>query len=158
MSLKNLVQHELAALAAFHSGTETLRVNEGPRCFECELVGLDRLACEFQHFTLRTDTLANANVTAIKAISDQLAKKLGYLLETIGAVEIDAEQCVVQMRSVPPHKDDDGTSYYELLVRRGGELSLRRYKKTRGDLRQPVAAHVTREVFLRLVEDFSAAT
>ena len=158
MSLKNRVQHQLAAMRAFHGGAQDISVREGPQAFECELVGLDTLACAFQHFTVRTDALAQANVSQLQSVSDRLAKKLSYLLEAIGAVEIDAEQCVIQMRSVPPHKDDDGTSYYELMVRSGGELSLRRYQKSPGRSRQPVAAHVTREVFLRLVGDFSAAT
>jgi hypothetical protein len=59
------------------------------------------------------------------------------------------------MRSSPPQRDDNGTRYYELLVRRGGELSLRRFEKQPGTVRQLVAAHVTREVFLRLVDDFA---
>jgi hypothetical protein len=60
------------------------------------------------------------------------------------------------MRSYPPQKTDDGTTYYELLVRRGGSLSLVRYQKQPGDQRQAIAAHITREVLLRLVDDFAA--
>ena len=41
------------------------------------------------------------------------------------------------MRSNPPQKDDDGRSYYELLVRRGGEIALVRYRKENGTARQP---------------------
>ncbi len=72
-------------------------------------------------------------------------------------MEVDAEQCIVQLRSNPPQKDDDGTSYYELLVARGGRLSLCRWLKERGQPRRIIPAQVTREVFLRLIADFSAA-
>jgi hypothetical protein len=63
----------------------------------------------------------------------------------------------VQLRSNPPQRDDDGRTYYELLVRRGGEIALTRYRKENGAARRPIAATVTREVLLRLVADFSAA-
>ena len=72
-------------------------------------------------------------------------------------IEIDHDQCVVQLRSNPPQKDETGTSYYELHVAGGGLLSLCRYVKEPGAPRRPIAAQVTREVFLRLVADFAAA-
>ena len=157
MSLRECVQQSLAGVPSFQTGAHALEVNGGDQTLSCELVGLDTLACAFDSFVLGTPALANATIESLQALSDQLSRRLGYLLETIGAVETDAEQCVVQMRSTPPQQDDDGTSYYELLVRRGGELRLNRYRKSPGNQRQIIAAHVTREVFLRLVADFSAA-
>jgi hypothetical protein len=63
---------------------------------------------------------------------------------------------VAQLRSSPPQRDDDGRSYYELTVRRGGEISLCRYRKEPGAARVQIPATVTREVLLRLVDDFEA--
>ncbi len=157
MSLRDLLKHELSSTPSFDAGSQAISVHEGSQTLYVELVELDTLACTFHRFALQTSSLSHATVDQLTSISDRLSKKLGYLLETIGAVETDAEHCVVQMRSVPPHKDDDGTSYYELLVRRGGELSLCRYRKTSGNTRQIIPAHVTREVLLRLAADFSAA-
>ena len=57
----------------------------------------------------------------------------------------------------PPQQDDDGTSYYELLVRRGGQLALCRYQKQPLSIRQTIPALVTGEILLRLVDDFAAA-
>ena len=74
-----------------------------------------------------------------------------------GLRQREADACVVQLRSSPPQRDDDGRSYYELLVRKGGEIALQRYRKEIGDARQPIAATVTREVLLRLVVDFETA-
>lgn len=76
------------------------------------------------------------------------------MMEPIAPIEIDAAACVVQLRSNPPQRDDDGRSYYELIVRRGGEIGLTRYRKENGNARQQIAATVTREVLLRLVGDF----
>ena len=92
----------------------------------------------------------------LKKIAEQLSARLTYLLEPISPIETDAQGCVVQMRSNPPHKDADRTSYYELLVSRSGELSLCRYTRPAGAPRQLIAAHVTREVLLRLAADFAA--
>jgi hypothetical protein len=61
------------------------------------------------------------------------------------------------MRSLPPSKDADGITYYELLVSPAGELRLARYNRPAGSSRQIIPAQVTREVLLRLVADFSAA-
>jgi hypothetical protein len=63
----------------------------------------------------------------------------------------------VQLRSNPPQRDDDGRSYYELIVARGGHIALKRYRKGNGNARQPITATVTREVLMRLVGDFCAA-
>jgi hypothetical protein len=43
------------------------------------------------------------------------------------------------------------------MVRRGGDITLSRYNKKSGQLRQIVPAHVTREVLGRLADDFVAA-
>jgi hypothetical protein len=61
------------------------------------------------------------------------------------------------MRSNPPQKDEHQTSYYELVVRRGGEIALCRYVKEPGEARRTVPACVTREVLLRLIGDFELA-
>jgi hypothetical protein len=63
----------------------------------------------------------------------------------------------VQLRSNPPSKDGDTTAYYELLVEHTGTLSLCRYSRQQKSQRTPVSAEVTREVLLRLVDDFAAA-
>jgi hypothetical protein len=61
------------------------------------------------------------------------------------------------MRSNPPSKGDDGTTYYELLVRRGGELELVRFRKIPGHVRETIPAMLTREVYLRLAADLASA-
>jgi hypothetical protein len=60
------------------------------------------------------------------------------------------------MRSNPPQKEANCTSYYELLVARSGELSLSRYSRSVGQAREVVPAHVTREVLCRLAGDLAS--
>jgi hypothetical protein len=157
MTLKSQLQTTLADLAPFAQGSQSIAVSEAGQRLSADVVALDALALSFDHFALTSIPLAAASLDQLKKVADALSKRLTYLLEPISPIEVDADQCVVQLRSNPPQRDDNGTRYYELLVRRGGELSLRRFQKEPGGVRGTIPAHVTREVFLRLADDFSAA-
>jgi hypothetical protein len=103
-----------------------------------------------------TDRLVSSSLDELKAISESLIARLTYLLEPIGIVEVDRDRAAVQLRSSPPQKGEDSTSYYELMVRRGGDVTLSRYQKKAGQIREIAPANVTREVLQRLAEDFVA--
>jgi hypothetical protein len=158
MSLQSQAKLALTNLVSFASGSQSLSASEGGVRLDADLVALDALALAFDHVTVTRDALAAAPIEQLKKLADTLSKRLTYLLEPISPVEVDADQCVIQMRSSPPQRDDNGTRYYELLVRRGGQFSLRRFEKQPGNVRQPIPAQVTREVFLRLVDDFAAVS
>jgi hypothetical protein len=157
MTLKAETQSALANLNPAAGLPQTLSLSDAGQRLTAELVALDALALAFDHVTVISDVLAAAPIEQLKKVADSLSKRLTYLLEPISPIEVDADQCIVQLRSNPPQRDDNGTRYYELLVRRGGEVTLRRFQKQPGGARQSIAAQVTREVFLRLVDDFSAA-
>jgi len=156
MSLRPDIERELKRIQAV-SGRGLLQVDGPHGRVEADLVAVDAIGCAFQTLGYSTNKLANATLEELKAISQSLTEKLTYLLEPIGLVEADADRCSVQLRSSPPQKGDDGTSYYELMVRRGGDITLSRYSKKPGQLRQIVPAQVTREVLGRLADDFVAA-
>jgi hypothetical protein len=157
MALVDQVQAALAGLASPTQVSQQLAVQDADNSFQCQMAGLDTLACAFTEFELTIGKLSSAPIEQLKRVAEALSARLTYLLEPIHPIEVDRDQCVVQMRSSPPQKDDNGTSYYELLVARGGRLSLIRYSRPVGQTeRQAVPAQVTREVFLRLVRDFAA--
>jgi hypothetical protein len=156
MSLKQSLQAELTAAANFTSGNHTLTADDGPHHLECRLLALEPLACAFTNFTLTCQKLSGMSSDQLKQVAENLSSRLTYLLEPISPIETDAEGCTVQMRSNPPQKDADRTSYYELLVSRAGTLSLCRWTREAKAVRQPVPAQVTREVLLRLADDFAA--
>jgi hypothetical protein len=157
-TLKAQAQAALEKLDTDRTYPHRLECEVGGQRLQAEILALDTLACAFNHLGVELDALASSPVENLKQVADQIARRLTYLLEPITAVEVDRDQCAVQLRSNPPQKDDDNaTSYYELLVRRGGHVSLCRYKKQPGEIRRLVPAHVTREVFLRLVDDLSKA-
>lgn len=143
-ALKNLGNGAAASIA----------IDDGPRQLTCQIAERNSLALSFTQLRLATTELAGASPADLERVGKQLAERLTYLMEPIAPIEHDREGCVVQLRSNPPQRDDDGRSYYELLLRRGGEIGLVRYRKENGDARQPIAATVTREVLLRLAGDF----
>lgn len=157
MGWRDKLRDELAAIGVFASGPRTLTCREGDQQLTVELATLDSLACAFDPLTLASHKLAGAPVDRLKRVAETLANKINYLLEPVQPIEVDPEQCTVQLRSVPPQKDEQKTSYYELLVQRSGEIRLTRYEHTPDQGRRSVPAQVTREVLGRLVEDFSAA-
>lgn len=154
MKLQNQFERELSHIGS--GGEATMVVEDLPRALTCEFVERNSLAVSFNQLRLVTNELADSDATKLERISKSLAERLTYLMEPISPIEIDAEECVVQLRSNPPQRDDDGRSYYELNVRRGGEIALTRYRKENGEARRRVPANVTREVLLRLVGDFCA--
>jgi len=156
MGWRDQVRAELSSIGTFSIGRHALRCRDGDQELSIDLVALDSLACAFERLALRSTKLAGASVDKLKRVAENLSARITYLLEPVQPIEVDPEQCVVQLRSVPPQKEDDKTSYYELLVQRSGEISLTRYESAAGQGRVPIAAQVTREVLSRLVEDFAA--
>ncbi len=158
MSLKSETQTALANLSSGQTPQAlSASASDASQRLSAQIVALDGLALAFEHLTVVSDSLATAPIEQLKKVADALSKKLTYLLEPISPIEVDADQCIVQLRSNPPQRDDNGARYYELLVRKGGEISLRRFQKQPGGIREIVPAQVTHEVFLRLVDDFSTA-
>ncbi|MEX0586231.1 MAG: hypothetical protein WD176_06290 [Pirellulales bacterium] len=157
MTLQDQTRQSLSALGTFSGSAQTITAADGDLKLTCELAALEALGCELVRLNVESPTLAGASADKLKKIATTLSGRLTYLMEPISPIEVDQQGCVVQLRSSPPQRNDDGAIYYELLVRRGGELTLARYRKVAGQDRQSVAAQLTREVLLRLVEDFANA-
>jgi hypothetical protein len=155
-TLNEQFQIALTTLGPFDGGSRTVTADDGPLHLACELARLESVGCELVRLVVDSRSLADATADKLRSVSQQLAGRISYLLEPVSPIETDPEGCVVQMRSNPPRQQDDGTTYFELLVRRGGSLSLCRYQKTPGGEREPIGAALTREVLLRLVDDFAA--
>jgi len=151
MTLRKKVQEKLDQLTTMPA---TLVVDADVGHFEADIDQLEQLGCTFLRFQLSSDHLAGASRDRLQKLGDDLSARLNYLMEPIAPLEFDQEGFTLQLRSDPPARDDDGSTYYEILARRDGVLSLHRYRKPPGQPRQAIAAQVTREVFLRLVGDF----
>ncbi len=154
MSLRDNFLEQLQSVLG--QANQSVTVAAGQRTLRCEVDRCDPLAVAIYELVLQTAELATVDVAKLQAASQSLCDRVTYLLEPISPIETDADGCVVQMRSSPPQKSDTGRFYYELLLRRGGSVALRRYEKIPGAVRSRVAATLTHEVLGRLAEDFDA--
>lgn len=155
MSFKPAIDAELNRLVIL-GGKGRLEVQAGTSQCSAEILRCDTIGCLVDELVYETPALANTTIDELKRLCGELSSKLTYLLEPIGMTETDADSATVQMRSSPPHKDEDGTSYYELLIRKGGAITLRRYLARKGQLRERIPAELTRQVLVRLADDFAA--
>lgn len=155
MTYYDIIEQELNRLAALGRGALSAMADQGS--LRADMIQVDPLAVAFSSFTFTSDRLASVETTQLTRIADTLAGKLTYLLEPLRVIEVDGQAGAVQMRSHPPYQRERQTKYYEVLVQRGGSLSLVRYERLPGQSRTPITANVTREVFHRLAEDFAAA-
>jgi hypothetical protein len=154
MTLQAKFDQELTKLGK--GAAATVAVSEGHRDLSCDVTDCNQLGVSFNYLRVATPELGSATPAELERIGKVLSERLTYLMEPIAPIELDSEACIVQLRSNPPQRDDDGRSYYELTVSRGGQISLGRYRKDNGNARQPIVATVTREVMTRLVGDFCA--
>jgi hypothetical protein len=154
MTLQNQFERELSKLVT--GSIATLSVDVAPRRLTCDVVARNALAVSFNQVRLTTAELSGSDTTRLEQLGRELSERLTYLMEPISPIEIDQAACVVQLRSNPPQRDDDGRSYYELVVRSGGEIALVRYRKENGNARRQITATLTREALARLVGDFCA--
>ena len=156
MALQQLIEQQLSHLASLGGGQLAVALPTGS--VECDIERVDPLGVAFKTFVYLTNRLAQAETVRLTKIADALSAKLSYLLEPLRVIEIDGPAGAVQMRSAPPCKQATQLTYYEVLVQRGGSISLMRYEKQPAQTRSPVTTIVTREVFARLANDFEEAS
>lgn len=155
MKLRDDLLRELTSLVG--TTNHQLSLTDGLRTLHCHIDQCDGLGAAVSEFTLASMELAAVDINALSGASSALCHRVNYLLEPISPIEIDSTGCVVQMRSSPPRKDDEGVRYYELSMRTGGSVSLARFEKLPGNGRVAIPSLLTHEVLGRLTEDFSTA-
>ena len=129
MLLHEQITHSLAGLKGLDSDVPTTvdwSIEGGP-VVAVDFTAVDSLSCGFRELRVSADELKSASFDALQAWADALCKKVTYLLEHIGALESDAAAQTVLIRSTPPAKQPQQTTFYEMLVQAPGVLSLRRY-------------------------------
>ena len=138
---------------------QTLSVHdEAGRQLEVDAFEWDRIGLSFRELRLTAPALAGRSVDDLKQWADRLSQQVTYLLEGIGPLEVDREAEQVLLRSTPPDRQPDATSYYEVVLRTPGTLALRRYRAIPGQSgRDTVDVHLTLEVLRKLVGDLVKA-
>ncbi|HUG91419.1 MAG TPA: hypothetical protein VML55_11325 [Planctomycetaceae bacterium] len=158
MNLTEQLDHELERLAGFTSATPRTAALSAPDDIDLaiDFTAVDSMSCAFRELRLRVPTLAAAGFDALKAWAEALSKRITYLLENIGPLELDPAAGQVLIRSTAPDQRPGSTSFYEILLtaQGGGQFALRRYRSQKGlPGRDQVDVQVTHEVLRKLVTD-----
>ena len=129
----------------------------GP-AIEVDFTVVDSLGCAFRELRVTADEFQNGPFDRLKNWAENLCGKVTYLLEHIGPLEADVGAQSVLVRSTPPTRQPDRTTYYEMLVNAPSVLSLRRYSRAAGGAERSVCdIQITHEVLVKLVQDIVAA-
>jgi len=121
---------------------------------EVDFTAVDLLGCAFRELRIDVNGPHDVPFERVKTWAEDLCRKVTYLLEHIGPLEIDAQAETVLIRSTPPARKPAQTAFYEILVKAPGTLSLRRYSRAAGEPdRLPCDIRITHEVLVKLVDD-----
>ena len=158
MELATQLDQQLQRLAGFTSGSPhrvELADDEGNR-LTVDFVAVDTLSCAFLELLLHVPKLVGHELGVLKQWASNLSKRVTYLLENIGPVEIDQLGDQILIRSTPPDRSSTATKFYEVLLsaKANGTFSLRRivYDHSQST-RQGLDIQLTHEVVLKLVRD-----
>jgi hypothetical protein len=121
---------------------ETLRV-------EITLADSGRLGCLLGRLDVQPREGDRLNIDPV-----QLTQKITYLEEGLDIIEMEGEGGRTLLRSAPPRKDQEITTFFEMVLEPSKGLSLVRYRydPDRGE-RTPVSAPLTRDTLERLIGD-----
>jgi len=158
MSVQPQLDAELKRLAGFAGpGTTTSTLNAaGGVTVAIEFAGVDTMSVSLTELRIDVPHLANAGFNKLEQWAAELTKRITYLLEGLGVIELDPTHDEVQIRSTPPDSQGTQTQYYEIMLSKSnsGRFTLRRYwtdKTTSG--RMPVDQQVTHEQLRKLCRD-----
>ncbi len=120
----------------------------------------DRLSVSLLHVEVTmTNPHAMEDGEAFIDKCNRLADRIGYLEESLKAVEVDKTDRIGIIRSYPPRVDGDNITYFDIKINGGdGSISLERVVRdiVAGQDR-PGKTIIGYHLLSRLIDDFSAA-
>lgn len=162
MSLSSQLSTQLQSIIGFAGpDPRTICAADGTRVvLELDATAVERMGCSFRELRLSVPSLSGAELPVLETWAHALCRRVTYLLESIGPLELDPEHGEVLIRSTPPDKQSGGTWFYEILLSShgNGHFSLRRYRSLTGQPgREQVEIQTTYEVLTKLVNDLDAS-
>lgn len=149
---------ELTRMIGFSSSSPRTVLLSAPNnvSVEVDFTAVDSMSCSAAEIRVSVPSLVNADVAKLKAWGQELCRRVTYLLENMGPLEIDPDAGQVLIRSTPPDKQGTTIQFYEVILQSqsGGNFTLRRYRTDKSQPgRQPVDIVTTHEVMKKLVKD-----
>ena len=126
-----------------------------------DVIAVESLGVSCEELRLEIASLGAATLDTLKKWANDLCRRVTYLLENLGPLEIDAQGNQILIRSTPPDKSAGSgtTKYYEVMLSSlgAGRFSLRRFRyDTSSGQRIAVPLQLTHEQLAKLINDLVA--
>ena len=158
MDLTAQLRDELKQLTGFSSSTPKIvqLKDAAGLTLTVGFVAVDSMSCAFESLSLQVPQLVGHEVQLLNQWAEALSKRVTYLLEHIGPIEIDPSGNQVLIRSTPPDLSQGTRHFYEVLLsaQANGTFLLRRFQSETGQSgRKPVDILLTNPTLEKLVRD-----
>ncbi len=108
---------------------------------------------ELGHITFEHPTLKKQSFAKLKTRAEVLTRQLTYLDERLEIVDHDRRGMYIQLRSLPPYKDDSQIQFNEICIGRDKVVVKRIAFYRRDEVKQQVALTLTEDLLERLKAD-----
>lgn len=158
MSVSQKIQSELVRMIGFSSRIpRSILLQSGSQNqMEIDLNAVDSMSCSVSEIRMIVPGLSQAGFDVLKDWSDELSRRITYLLEGIGPIELDPDSDRILIRSDKPEKGKGFIRYYEIMLQAqsGGHFVLQRYEfQEKNQLRNKVEMALTHELLKKLAKD-----
>jgi len=106
------------------------------------------------HLALERQPLKKQTFAKLRLKAESLTKQLDYLDERLEIVDHDRRGMYIQLRSLPPYKDDNQIQFNEICIGRDKVVIKRIAFYRKDEVKQQVPLQLTEEVMQRLLGDF----
>ena len=108
---------------------------------------------ELGHITLERPATRKATFAKLRSRAEELTRGLTYLDERLEIVDHDRRGMYIQLRSLPPYKDDAQIQFNEICIGRERVEVKRIAFHRRDETKRQVPLALTEELLARLVAD-----
>ena len=105
MNFSDQLSDQLKQLVGFSSSVpKSVRIKDAAGLtLNISFVAIDSMSCAFESLALQVPQLVGHEVRLLNQWAEALSKRVTYLLEQIGPIEIDPSGSQVLIRSTPPY-------------------------------------------------------
>lgn len=110
-------------------------------------------ALELEHLSVERTSSRKQSFAKLRSKAEDLTRQVDYLLERLEIVDHDRRGMYIQLRSLPPYKDDTQIQFNEICIARD-RVQIKRIAFYRKDeVKQQVPLQLTEEQLQRLLGD-----
>lgn len=108
---------------------------------------------ELEHLSLEHQSAKKQSFAKLRSRAERLTQQVNYLREQLEIVDHDRRGMYIQIRSLPPYKDDTQIQFNEISIARDKVVLKRIAFYRKDEVKQQVPLDLTEEELARLLTD-----